>query len=633
MKKIIFHSFIAFSMFQTFGMNAQLTVKGGSSFVYVGDELLFVTQDVNLEDGKIYLRRSGELLQATSTKPNDGNDGTEASFLSSYIMSKPTNQYSYTHYGLPVRTPRDHTFKIDASSLGGVSSDLTSTAISYVGGSQGVASQGGGVSLLSRFVSWYDAGVNNEYSGWRYPITNPADNAIPKGYGLYMKGTDGLDTFTPTGETAENKAGGSAPQRFEFRGVPNSGDIAVPVNSGELLYALGNPYPSAMDLNEFIENNKDVIEGVYFYMETDKNSHNLTAYNYGYGKYTPIAGGITGTIQRPINFYKANNDGEVISTDPVTNPVTNPVSSILPIGTGFWIVTKATFTNGATQVVFRNRQRMYSKGKQLIELGAQGYSRTSKEEIKDYGFYPEILNLRGIDYTKVSKEPAPLLSIVANDGTGVSFVAAVFSDTEIAKDEAHLYKTPASKTEGKFNVYISEPDGAYKLVTTKIDASKPIPITIESPKENTVYLDLDNLVNFKKVSDQIYIYDDYTGEYKNIKESRVSFTVPAGKSEGRYFITFSKGNENAVDEIVNNTSFVVLQNNIDRALTINNPEALNVTSAEMFDIQGRLVLAKKNLGSEPEYRFSTSSFADGIYIVKITTQTGKPISKKVIVKN
>lgn len=633
MKKIIFQSFLAFSLMQTVGANAQLTVKGASSFVYVGDELLYVDQSVNLDGGNIYLRRDGQLIQGTTGTTANSKTALGGS-LSAFVMSNPTNRFNYTHYGLPVSTTNTPGKFVPTATSIGAPRDVTvfrdgSLTGSGSGANDGLAAADGYVRLNKDFISWYEG--SGAYSSWKYPILNAAQAEVPQGYGLYFKGTSGSDA-TEAGEGKPNKASDDAPQRIEFRGVPNDGRITIAVENGKL-YSLGNPYPSAFNLNKFMYDNKDVIESVAFYIELNKNTHLLTNYNYGYATYTtsnPTGAAPEGTIgilTMPSNLYKVDGAGQVISDTQVNSPkIISNLPPFIGIGTGFWIKTKANGT-----IVFNNLQRVNAKENQVqqpIDPNDAARNRAAREE--NYGFYDEVINLRGIDYTKISKAPSPTVGLLARTNSDAAIIGLVFNDN--AQDTyMHLSDIPVTDT-ANFNMYIEGADNKYKLKNRKFNSEDKIPVTIESKGEQAATVSVDNTINFK-LADNIYLYDEFTGVHKDILNDKASITVPAGITKNRYFITFSKDNGNLVDESVVNNAFVVLQNNKARALTINNPEALDVTSAEVFDIQGKLVLSKKNLGTDPEFRFSTSNFADGIYVVKIATKKGQTVTKKVIIKN
>ena len=72
-----------------------------------------------------------------------------------------------------------------------------------------------------------------------------------------MKGVSGTDSTNP-GETVVNNPGNN--QRYDFRGKPNDGLITVNVGNGASTLT-GNPYPSAIDAEEFLVLNQSVIEG------------------------------------------------------------------------------------------------------------------------------------------------------------------------------------------------------------------------------------------------------------------------------------------------------------------------------------------------------------------------------------
>jgi hypothetical protein len=53
----------------------------------------------------------------------------------------------------------------------------------------------------------------------------------------------------------------------------------------------------------------------------------------------------------------------------------------------------------------------------------------------------------------------------------------------------------------------------------------------------------------------------------------------------------------------------------------------------LYDVAGKLIFSKSQLGSNSSYTFSTSNLADGIYIVKVETKDRIKIGTKIIIKN
>lgn len=78
-------------------------------------------------------------------------------------------------------------------------------------------------------------------------------------------------------------------QNYVFVGKPNNGDIDLTVFDGNI-YLVGNPYPSALDAHEFINDNPDLDGTIYLWEHWGGNSHQLQLYQGGYAMYN-LSGG------------------------------------------------------------------------------------------------------------------------------------------------------------------------------------------------------------------------------------------------------------------------------------------------------------------------------------------------------
>ena len=56
---------------------------------------------------------------------------------------------------------------------------------------------------------------------------------------------------------------------------------------------------------------------------------------------------------------------------------------------------------------------------------------------------------------------------------------------------------------------------------------------------------------------------------------------------------------------------------------------VDLKSATLFDITGKLIFTKEKLGAEELYSFPTVGLSESIYIVKLVTADNQEISKKV----
>jgi len=79
--------------------------------------------------------------------------------------------------------------------------------------------------------------------------------------------------------------------------------------------------------------------------------------------------------------------------------------------------------------------------------------------------------------------------------------------------------------------------------------------------------------------------------------------------------------------------FVVAQNNENEALMLYNTQNKDITSLELYDVTGKLIIKKENIGTVSEYKISTSSYSTGVYVVKLATNDNLSISKKISIYN
>ena len=80
-------------------------------------------------------------------------------------------------------------------------------------------------------------------------------------------------------------------------------------------------------------------------------------------------------------------------------------------------------------------------------------------------------------------------------------------------------------------------------------------------------------------------------------------------------------------------SFEVFQNNKNAMLTIVNTLNKEVLNCTVYDVTGKLVITKKNLGKNNLIEIPTNALSDGVYIVKLNTTDNISVEKKIIVGN
>ena len=593
-------------------VNAQMYI-GPDSYVFASNEVVFLKQqlELNATTSNFYLRKDAQLLQGTTVA--GANKGTGSL---SVFQEGSTNNFQYNYWCSPVGNASaligNEPFGITMLHRPTGVTTSTPATILATNNYNGTASP----FAIAPYWIWRFI-TSSAYAQWAYVGSATGINA---GEGFTMKGTSGTDaTIAQTIENVQNNAGSK--QRYDFRGKPNDGTISVAVSNGNFTL-VGNPYPSAVDLDAYLLDsaNAAVINGTaYFWEQSVVNTHVLNQYQGGYGKYT-VGGGYL-----PADIWSYNGDG-TYNTDTGANG-TAYQRKFTPIGQGFMVMGTA-----AGNVTMRNSFRTYVK-----EGATSQFARTAQPANSVYDenaeFFPEIPNVAGVDYTQVRKGYAPQLRINAIvNNTGIIHTALGFGD-QYTDGVDYSADARATSDGAPFGFYfiLNDVPHEYAMSLTSFDVNKRLPVGFRSNEQATFKIQVSDVMYGFDPNQNVYIHDKTTGIYYDIKNNIFEMALPAGDNRTRYEITFKN-----TDVVLDNPTdvadaFTVFQNNENGMLTIYNTLNKDITSLMVYDVTGKLVLNKANLGKAVSYEFSTSAFSDGVYVVKTKTRDNLDVSKKVII--
>jgi hypothetical protein len=433
------------------------------------------------------------------------------------------------------------------------------------------------------------------YSDW---VAVGSASTIDPGEGFTMKGTSGIDATTVDG--IQNNPDGKH-QRYDFRGKPNDGTINISVRIGELTLT-GNPYPSSLNLRAFLQGELNCTGNAYFW-EQDKmvDSHYIADYRGGYATYSPGTTLDVDGIYIPAVFYSYNGAGTEVTS--ITSPGNIYKRKYSPIGQGFMI---EGYANGNVQM--KNSYRVF------VKEGAGNNSQFEK---------------RANSKTTATSDTSPQIRFnTLLDNGPVSQMVLAFDP--FSTDGVDRAMDAASPNDGPANNYFVINGNEYIIEVMPFDIDKKIPIGFRNYAEANYKITVNEMLNLPEVTD-VYLHDKTTNLYYDIKNSIYDLTLPAGTYNTQYEITFKNGTL-GVDDVVS-LRFVVDQDNANKNLIINNPLQLELSACSLYDVVGRLIFTKSQLGKDSSYTFPTSNLRDGIYIVKLTTNDKSEMGKKIIVKN
>ena len=612
------------------GVFAQLTVKpNGStdSYIYVKDQIVYVENDINLTknptasvEASIYLRDNGQLIQGGTTSTNTGNG-----FLSVRQTSPETNNWAYYYWCSPIGNPGFST---------GNGSFWVSLLYEPVDGSLTDASPVNTTTAHNGSATTTPITVSTR---WLYTHEEPGTeaegnytrmttiNRAPAGFGFTMKG---VGTSLP-----------GAPQTYEFRGRPNNGDFDIPVDgpsgphpAAEAMMTLtGNPYPSALDLNKVFTDNS-LLSAIYYYDE-DRNvdSHYYSEKPFGYGVWIPGNPADDAGLYTYANFYIWNAAGNQTGTGTGTARTEKP-GRYTPIGQGFMFV-----GNAQGNVTIKNSHRVYIPETNSNSIFFRPTNDISISNTRDLGELTASLPSE-LD----TRDPQTRIYAVFDDALTRDMLL-VFSDLATdGYDRGYDGLSPMGmKTDAYFPIGNDSERLPYVINAVNYDENKQIPINFKLNKTTEIKLLIAEEV--KKPYEKIFLYDRQDNSFRRIG-TRLTFpfslTLDAGHYDNRFFIVFKKAeyrNNSSTASIEDQekiiASVAMFQNNPQKQLEISNPEGHTIKSAIVYDMNGKMVIQKQNLGTNSSYSFYTGNLSDGVYLVKLTTKDDITIDYKAIVHN
>ncbi|MBG6110394.1 hypothetical protein H4V97_002631 [Flavobacterium sp. CG_23.5] len=589
--------------------NAQMFVSPNTN-VFVNNEVVYVKQDLELNaaSSNFYLRKDAQLLQGTTVAGANKGLGNLSVF-----QEGSTNNFQYNYWCSPVggniATAGNATFGI--TQLKDVADLTTSNAPSILASNN----YNGTASPLAIAPYWINklTPLNGNYN-WIQVGSTATLNA---GEGFTMKGTSGTNAITVNG--VQNNPGSK--QRYDFRGKPNDGTISIPVATAQFTLT-GNPYPSAIDLSAFLTDATNCT-GIAYFWEQDKtvNSHYIADYKGGYGTFSPVSRLGSG-IYVAATFYSYDGSGnEIIST----GMGANYERRFCPVGQGFMIDGAANGT-----VDMKNSYRVF------VKEGAANYSQFEKianstKTNDSNGKLAAVQSVSGFDYSTVTITPTPQIRFnTLLNNQGVRQLALAFIP-EATDGVDHAMDALSSGDDSSADVYFVLDDSEYIINALKFDIDKSIPIGFKNAQEANYKITVKEILNFN-AANNVYLHDKTADLYYDIKNSFHEMTLPAGVNNKQYEITFkTKTTLGLNTEATQN--FVVYQNNATKSLTINNALLMDLDACSLYDVAGKIIFSKKDLGVNSTYKFSTSGLSDGIYIVKLSTKDKIEVGKKIIIKN
>lgn len=538
-------------------------------------------------DGTIDLNGESQLIQSS----NSFLDPTSSGKLEK-DQQGTSDTFTYNYWSSPVGTINS-TSNNNAYTLSTIFKDGTDSnqleAINFItSGYNGTNTSP--IGLADYWIWKFANQLDGEYSAWQHVRSN---GTLLAGEGFTMKGPG-------TGSILD-------PQNYAFVGKPNNGEINLTLNAGND-YLVGNPYPSAIDANQFILDNGPVLDydnptdntplisgTLYFWEHWGGGSHYLAEYQGGYATYN-----FSGSV--PAASFGTNDPDVGTGGTPTKLP-----GRYIPVGQGFFVVGESNGT-----INFNNGQRVFQKEGNPSSVFVRTSEAANTELSEDT--LDHRLKIR-LGLNSVSTLHRQILLTI--DPTATSGVDWAF--------DAKLYEQQSDDLFWMLNDEKYVIQGSNELNTTTV-----FPIGLKVGSDGTNIITIDALEN---VSDDlnIFIHDLELGSYYDLRQSDLEIYLTEGTYLDRFNLVFEAQSSTLTIEDSQLNELNVYYSNYRKRIVILNPNNLNLKQFEIYSILGQAVYNQIDMQQSNYHEYNLPDFSTGTYIIKLYTDSSS-ISKKVIIK-
>lgn len=531
----------------------EVEVESGGTITVADGILLEVENQVDV-NGVIDLLGEAQLIQNhTSTTSNSGTGELRVR------QQGTTNLYNYNYWSAPVN--RSGAWQIgyleDANGVVNFTSAWDANPTTSP------------ITLSSRWLYDFNA-VSGEYAGWNsLSITS---NITP-GRGFTTKGSGAI----------------AAEQEYLFKGIPNDGDYSYTVNGGND-FLTGNPYPSALDADQFINDNLAIIDGTLYFWEhfSSNNSHALADYEGGYATYNLM-------MSLPA---VADDSGLTSGIGTASRP--NPTNRI-PVGQGFFV----TIENSGN-LVFNNGQRKFARE----SLDESIFYRTSETT-----------------ETTSNTDSRPKIWFSFIDPDAHHRVIGLGYDINATYDYDNGYDAKAYEDQLNEICWKLNDDKLHIQALPAINTEDELPLELKITTEGTYTFSINEMQNFPD-DINIYLKDKNQDVYHDLREGDTSLSLSSGLYTDTYSIVFNQTNVLSIDDpSVNNNTYILYHTDTEQLELLQKKALDTYTKYSVYSLPGQKLYdtaLNNNL-------IDISKLSQGIYILKLyTTENNNSFSTKFV---
>ena len=382
-----------------------------------------------------------------------------------------------------------------------------------------------------------------------------------------------------------------------FKGVPNNGRYAITGVIADKSYLLGNPYPSALDADKFLDDNQNVLDGTLYFW-----THN-TGLDLAGDISNPGAGwAFTYSLDDYASYNRTGGVGTAAAVIPGANK-SKPTGKIAA-GQGFFGSSKATFT-GINEIVFNNNMRLAGISDNNSQFfKTKNPNGKTTDTIERHRVWLDLMNNQG-----------------AFKQTLIGYVTDATNDYEDRFDgesyDAHPYVDFYSVNQDK-NLVIQGR-------ALPFDVNDAVPLGFRTTINGAFTIKIDQTDGIL-TNQPVYIEDKLTNTVFDLKSGNYSFNTAPGTFNNRFVLRY-------VDKTLKTENFDSLKKTVlvsikNKQITINS-FAETIEKVTIFDELGRQIYQKTRI-NDNEFLITDFVASHQTLLVKIALQNGNAVTKKII---
>lgn len=540
----------------TLGATTYTTLEGCECEVISGNDLTIGNLDgsvpgvLNIQgivenSGTIVLNNNSSLVQHNDEVTNIGNVTIKRN-------TQPMYRYDFTYWSSPMFANND---PLD---------DATEDAFTLKELSP--------LTLFDKYYKWSHAAATPTWQA----ILVGAEVMVP-GRGYIVRAPQNFDVEGQSGATAEAYPA-------SFIGTPNNGIVEHTVTGSDTVdkwNLLGNPYPSAINIEDFLLSNNESLEGtIYLWTHNTEIQETGVPGIYTYG-----------------DDYAAYNFSGATATAPATSGGAEP-DKFLASGQSFFV---KGINPVASNVTFNNGMRVAGDNDQFFRPG-------TTEPINDWqtnGKHRIWLNLTGQNAFNQA-----MVGYIQNATNGKDWG---YDGESFGGNKVTLYSI------------LEDEKMAVQGRALPFNIQDQVPLGYKTTLTGTLKISIDHYDGLFEAQD-IYLEDLLLNVVHNLKEAEYPFSAVPGTFNNRFVLKFINTNLGNGDHEAGANNVLVYQNKGEISIK---SESETLKAVTIYDLLGRVVFENKNI-SQNQFSVSNVVLNEQVLIVKVTLENGVIVSKKIV---